>query len=143
MKIIIITFLLVSSLFAHHCNMNLKIQILENICSGIENIENMKIYSNDSEIQQSFEKSKKFHVVKSFKEAQIIILTKDTKLVKEFPNKHIFVLKYNLLEKIPNSFGAFFWKKGRPNIVFIKPRLQEQSLKLSSDLEHYIEEKIW
>jgi hypothetical protein len=52
-------------------------------------------------------------------------------------------LDYYLLDKIPQSFGAFFWKKGRPNIVFIKPRLKQQSLELSSELKPYIEEQVW
>lgn len=103
----------------------------------------MPIYSDDIEIQKAFKNVHRFNVVENFNDAKLIILSKNVDKIKKFPKKHIFVLNYDLLETIPNSFGAFFWKKGRPNIVFIKPRLKEQLLKLSSELEPYIEEKIW
>ena len=132
-----------SFLFSSCYNMNLKIQILEHVCSGIINIDNMYIYSDDKDIQTAFKNIDKFYIVDTVKEAQIVILNKNTPILKKFPNKHIFVLNYDLLEEIPSSFGAFFWKKGRPNIVFIKSRLNKQSLKLSKELNHYVEEKVW
>jgi len=143
LKIILSILLFASLLFANNHNNSLKIQILENICSGIKNIKAMPIYSDDIEIQKAFKNVHRFNVVENFNDAKLIILSKNVDKIKKFPKKHIFVLNYDLLETIPNSFGAFFWKKGRPNIVFIKPRLKEQLLKLSSELEPYIEEKIW
>jgi hypothetical protein len=36
-----------------------------------------------------------------------------------------------------------FWKKGRPNIVIIEPRIKEQNISISKKLDIYKEEKIW
>jgi len=55
----------------------------------------------------------------------------------------VFVLDYNLLSKIPESFGAFFFKKGRANIVLLAPVLKKQNIKVSKALDEYVEEKIW
>lgn len=44
---------------------------------------------------------------------------------------------------MPQSFGALFWKKGRPNIVIIAPRAKERAIEISQKLNEYVEEKIW
>ena len=103
----------------------------------------MKVWSDEEVVKKSFLSFSKFEVVSDFEEADLIIIKNNFASLDKYKNKHIFVLDYNLLSKIPNSFGAFFWKKGRPNIVFIKSRLDEQKLQLASELEPYIEEKVW
>ena len=119
--------------------------ILENICSGIKDNNGMRIWSDDEDILKFFQNISSFKTSKDFKNANFIIVknVKNIKNKTDINNKHVFVLDYYLLDKIPQSFGAFFWKKGRPNIVFIKPRLKQQSLELSSELKPYIEEQVW
>lgn len=51
----------------------------------------------------------------------------------------LFVTNYKLLKKYKNAVGAFYWKKGRPTIIFIKERLQDKSIKISSSFEKYLE----
>ena len=121
----------------------LKMQILRNICHCIKEESKMRLWSDDAKVLEAFKNSSHFSVAKSLEEANFVILNKKPKDVGRYVNKHIFVLDYDMLSDIPESFGAFFWKKGRPNIVFIKPRVEKQSLKLSPELSKYIEEKIW
>lgn len=141
--IISILFILVPLLIADGHSSELKMKILHNICSGVKNEKHMKVWSDNQKIIDSFKKLGGLNISKSFKDAQLIVLNNKSNLLKNSIDKHIFVLDYDLLEEIPNSFGAFFWKKGRPNIVFIKPRLEEQSLRLSTTLQPYTEDKIW
>ncbi|MEA3330063.1 MAG: hypothetical protein U9Q29_00010 [Campylobacterota bacterium] len=142
-KIIFLLSISITLLFASNSSDELKLKILKNIISGIENSKPMTVWSDDEEIMSAFYLSKKFVVVDRYEDAKMIILSKKSNLPKRRRGKHIFVLDYNLLYEIPESIGAFFWKKGRPNIVFLKSRIEEQSLKLSANLKPYLEEKLW
>ena len=144
MKFFIFYFLFFTSLlFANDPSDKLRVEIIKNIVLGIKNSEPMSVWSDDGKIMKALRSSDEFKVVDNCRDAGLIILNDKSSLPKNINQKHIFVLKYSLLHKIPDSFGAFFWKKGRPNIVFIKPRVQKQSLKLSTNLKPYIEDKVW
>ena len=109
----------------------------------IENINNNsfhKIWSDDASLRDSF-RELGYGVTKDAKDADLIIVKK--RLPLKGIKAKVFVLNYNLLNKIPRSFGAFFWKKGRPNIVFISPRVKREHLKLSKELQAYEEEQVW
>jgi len=141
LKIIFSVLLFGILLNANDYGKKIKLEILKNICMGIHSKQNIKIWSDDKAIIDAF--AGDLNTTKKLCDANLIILNKKTNLSGDISNKYIFVLDYNMLKELPNSFGACFWKKGRPNIVFIKPRLKKQSLKLSSKLKPYIEEKIW
>ncbi|RLA70100.1 MAG: hypothetical protein DRG09_04090 [Epsilonproteobacteria bacterium] len=85
----------------------------------------------------------KFNVVKSCKKAKVMILSSEKTIPKGCNTKPILVLDYELLEKHDNAVSAFFWKKGRPNIVFISDRIKHFSISLPASYDKYIEEKIW
>ena len=140
-KIIFLLFTL--SLFADNLSDKLRVDIVKDIVLGIKNSAPMTVCSDDDKIMKGFHSSKHFRVTDDCKDANLIILNDKSDLPKNYKHKHIFVLNYNLLNEIPESFGAFFWKKGRPNIVFIKPRLEKDALKLSANLKPYVEDKVW
>jgi len=55
----------------------------------------------------------------------------------------IFVEKYYLLKKFPDKIiGGFFWRKGRPNIIFFRQNLYKFGLHPTKELEPYIEDKL-
>jgi len=76
-------------------------------------------------------------------DASILLLYLDTSVDSKCKDKIIFVLDYTLLRKHTNAVGAFYWKKGRPNIVFIRPRLEQYKIKLSKSYDKYIEDSLW
>jgi hypothetical protein len=51
-----------------------------------------------------------------------------------------FTNNYRRLMSSPKYIGAFFWNKSRPNIVFIKDRLDKKRIYLSSEYKKYIED---
>jgi len=55
-------------------------------------------------------------------------------------NKLFFTNNYRRLISNERYYGAFFWNKSRPNIVFIKKRLKKNSIVLSDEYAPYIEE---
>jgi len=83
------------------------------------------------------------NTTKHCEDASILLLYSDTPIDSKCKNKVIFVLDYALLHKNTNAVGAFYWKKGRPNIVFIRPRLEQYKLKLSKSYDKYIEDSLW
>ncbi len=97
---------------------------------------------DDSDLMGSLE-LKQLNVVTTCKNAKVLILSSEKNIPKHCISKPILVLDYDLLEKHSNAVSAFFWQKGRPNIVFIKKRLQHFSISLPPTYEKYVEEKIW
>lgn len=103
----------------------------------------MKVWSDNKSILKTLKENNNFKTTNNCKDASIVILQDQKKLTKECATRAIFVLNYELLSEIPQSFGALFWKKGRPNIVIIKSRIKAQSIQVSNDLKPYLEEKAW
>jgi len=58
----------------------------------------------------------------------------------EKSNKLFFTNNYRRLMADNRYYGAFFWSKSRPNIVFIKQRLEGNSVQLSKEYLKYIED---
>ncbi len=85
---------------------------------------------------------KHLHTRKHCKDASILLLYSNTSIDNKCKNKIIFVLDYALLHKYRNAVGAFYWKKGRPNIVFIRPRLEKHKIKLNKSYDKYIEDSL-
>ncbi|QFR48579.1 hypothetical protein FJR48_02085 [Sulfurimonas lithotrophica] len=122
---------------------NIRIKILERIIGKLSLNEQTRVWSDNKNILNTLSQNSSLKTTPNCIYANIIILQNQNKLPKECSSKAIFVLDYKLLSQIPQSFGAFFWKKGRPNIVILKPRIQKQSIKISSGLKSYLEEKVW
>jgi hypothetical protein len=143
MKTIAGLFFLIVFAFASHHTYAIKAEILEKIFANISIGRELVIYSDDEKLTQEFEKRGNFATTTLCKNATLLVLQNKKNLEKQCYEKAVFVLDYNLLKEIPQSFGAIFWKKGRPNIVILEPRTKEQSIKISDTLEDYVEEKIW
>jgi len=141
MKSILLAIFITLTLSAS-CNKH-QIKILEKIFNEISIGKELKIWSDNSDILMGLQQSNRFKTVENIQDATLIILEKNDKFLKKYNSKYIFVLNYCLLSEIPHSFGALFWKKGRPNIVIIKPRIEMQSIKVSKELSPYMEEKVW
>lgn len=81
----------------------------------------------------------KLHIVKECDKTDIVILSTTNNIPKECQEKILFGTRYSHL-KNPEVVGAFFWQKGRPNILFYKDRLKKKNIKLDSSFDKYIEE---
>lgn len=55
-------------------------------------------------------------------------------------NKVFFTNNYRKLLNTNMYIGAFFWSKSRPNIVFIKNRLDKKNIKLPNSYKQFIED---
>ncbi|WP_456463829.1 hypothetical protein [Persephonella sp.] len=68
-----------------------------------------------------------------------VVIAGDLLKNKDCEKKVMIVTKYYLIRKYQNAVAAFYWYKGRPNIVFIKERLEKFGIKLPTEYEKYID----
>lgn len=144
MRAFLTLFIITLALFASESSYAIKKEILEKVFKNISINKEIIIWSDNKNLQNEFEKSKTFRAVQNCQDATLIIVEDK----KNFSSLHcndkaIFVLDYELLKDIPQSFGAMFWKKARPNIVIISPRAKNQNISISQTLNPYIEENVW
>ncbi len=115
-----------------------EIKILEKIAEDITHKHKIKVYL----IGYSRAKIKKFSTYfilsDNVDEADIVIVSKESKDIYHIRNKIILTTDFRLLKEIPESIGALYWKKGRPHIIFIKERLKDFKIKLSEDYGKFI-----
>ena len=64
-----------------------------------------------------------------------LFYSSENKIVCE--DKPFFTSKYKTLKENKNAIGAFYWKKGRPNIIFVKSRLEYFELQLPQKFKKY------
>jgi len=145
MRALIIFLFLITASFASEERIDIKAQILEKIFANININETITIWTDNEELLEEFKKSSYLIVTDDCAVATLIVVEAKTSIENDEScrNKPIFVLNYEMLKDIPESFGAFFWKKGRPNIVIVEPRMRNQSIRVSSELDAYKEEKVW
>jgi len=143
MKAIIGVFFLIVFAFASDYTHTAKAEILEKIFANISMKKELIIWSDDKELIEAFNKKGSLTTTANCKDATLLILENKKNMEHMCDSKAIFVLDYALLKEIPQSFGAIFWKKGRPNIVILAPRAKAQSITISDKLDDYIEDKIW
>ena len=96
---------------------------------------NVHIHTNIYSIEQY---PGNIHIVDDCKEADLVILSTNKDIPKECNQKILFGTRYSHL-KNKNVVGAFFWQKGRPNILFYQKRLQMYNVKLEPSFNKYIE----
>jgi hypothetical protein len=88
----------------------------------------------DSDIKFILKNSSKFIIEKNCKDAVVLIGNiKNTNCTKP-----LFATDYEVYKLSPNSFGAFYWRKGRPQLKFKRDKLKEFNIKLDKTLEKYI-----
>ena len=86
---------------------------------------------------------KQLNTTKYCEDSSILLLYSDIPVDNKCKNKIILVLDYALLHKYTNAVCAFYWKKGRPNIIFLRSRLKQHNIKLSESYDKYIEDNLW
>lgn len=89
-----------------------------------------KIYSKYFVLSNSCENSNFVFVKQMIKEDELCSINK----------KLFFTNNYKKLLSNDRYFGAFFWNKSRPNIVFIKDRLIQNKINLPNTYEQFIED---
>lgn len=99
----------------------------------------IRVWSDEASKKSLFSSIDGVRLVKNRKDADILMLfhTYDIKQ----SDKAVFANGYLVLQRSKgNAVGGFYWQKGRPNLVFVKNKLQEFGIVLPKNLRGYIED---
>ena len=102
--------------------------------------EEIKLYIPDITPQEKQVYMHHFQLVDDCKEANFIFNKRASSFECETQDKLYFTNNYRKLLSDQRYYGAFFWSKSRPNIVFVKERLAQNNVHLSSEYAQFIEE---
>ncbi len=149
MRIIILTLIFVSFAFSSQYTFLVKeydkeIELEAKIISKIAKSsmkDKVKLFIPNISSMEKDVYSKYFTLVENCESSNFIFVKKafDSKNFCSQKNKLFFTNNYRILLQDKRFYGAFFWNKSRPNIVFIKRRLEEKSIKLPKNYDQFVE----
>ena len=100
----------------------------------------IKVWSDCPEKKNMFSHLHNIIIVKNINNADIMIVQKQKNLPQ---NKIIFATNYLILKNYKKeAIGGFYWKKGRPNILFLKANLSRHHINLPPSFNDYIEDSL-
>ena len=134
-------FLLFLPLLLSASQQEYEIKILSAIADALfPNTRVVKVWTDTQKNIIFLKNIKKVQTVSSIEEAEILFLTKDNDIES---NKMKFVTSYQLLKRYKSTtLGGFYWKKGRPNILFIRENLIKYNKTLPASMSKYIEDDL-
>jgi len=132
MKLLILFFIFTKLLFANNYELKLYEQILPSIFK-----DEILIYT-DSKSKELLEQSKILQIVDSCNEANLLIGKSFEELDELCKQTPYFATSYKSYKTNKKSFGAFYWRKGRPQLKFKKEVIEELNLTLPDNLKKYV-----
>ena len=110
------------------------------------------VYTNDKEYRKVFAYSKRIVLSDDSEKSDIILITDRSTLFKIKRKKQwnvekneksiLFVTDYRLLKHSFDIVGAFYWKKGRSQLLFIKNRLDAYNIILPKEYEDFMVDEL-
>jgi len=124
------------------------LKIYQGIFHALSSKTPINVYTNDKEYRDVFLHSKKI-VLSNTLEASDIALVTDERTLKNilytknsnrnFDKKPIiFVTNYHFLKISKEIVGAFYWRKGRSQLLFIKNRLKQHNITLPKEYQNFM-----
>ena len=94
----------------------------------------------DKETKNTLKNSAIFRIVDDCNSSDFIMGSDFISLPPECQDKPIFATTYRAYKKFKNSFGAFYWRKGRPQIHFNRSNIEKFSIILPYNLQRFEDE---
>lgn len=133
---ILLAFILVISFKAlsQEDPIQVEVKLLEKVLSDITQKQLMYVCIYDSEKIQYIQKyCTKIHITNCEK-ADVIISDREI----PYNNKPVIALNEEILKKLKNAIGGLYWKKGRPQLIFLEDRLKKFDIQLPSEYNRFI-----
>jgi hypothetical protein len=106
----------------------------------------------DKEHRDVFKHSKRIFLSDKPEEADIVLITDERALNNILSTMNvnadsgkkpiIFVTNYHFLKISDDIVGAFYWRKGRSQLLFIKNRLKEHNITLPKEYQNFMIDKL-
>ncbi len=138
--VFIMTFALINIVFAIDKAKLLEIKIISEIVISLTNKQNPKVclYKFHEYEKKEYENFSEFKITNC--QLADIILVKGIEEKISF-KKPAFALDYISFKNCQNCIGAFYWRKGRPQIILIKENLDLFNIKVNKELQNYVVSK--
>jgi len=122
---------------------HIKAKIVEKIAISLLGVDVVFIYTDDPEFKDIFEDKENIIETDSCSDADLIL----SKRLEEYrsvcpPDRLRLYFATDYLDYVKNvdvAVGAFFWQKGRPNLILNAKKLEELDIELPSEFDNYIE----
>lgn len=135
MRVVFIVYLFISTIYAS--DEELESSIFNKLVTAVTKKEKSKVYIH-TKVESIKEHTAEFILVDGCEDADVVILSTVENIPQGCNKKILFGTRYSHL-KDDRVVGAFFWQKGRPNILFYKNRLDKNNIMLNPSFDKYIE----
>jgi len=115
---------------------NYELKLYENILPLFFKTDTIDVYV-DSQTKDILKNSERFKVVLNCNDATLFIGKDFSHLSQACQEKPIFCTSYRSFKDNKNCFGAFYWRKGRPQIKFKLDVIKTYELQISEKLRKY------
>jgi len=133
-KLLLILILLQNILFAEN---NYELKLFEKVLPAIFKIDKVLVYA-DADAKNILQNSSVLVLTNDCNKATLLLGKKFDNLDNSCIDKPLFATSYRSFKNEENSFGAFYWRKGRPQIKFEKSNLEKFNLDLPVSLRQYL-----
>ena len=137
MKKLLLLFIFIQ--FNLSADSNYELKLYEKILPAIFHKQPLKVFT-DKDTKTLLNNSGTFVIVNSCHDATILIGKKFPSLPNKCKNKPLFSTSYLSYHNQKNSFGAFYWRKGRPQLKFKNDVLKKLNIILPISLKEYIDD---
>lgn len=123
------------------------LKMYQGIFSALSSKDVVSVYTNDKKYRKVFATSKRIFLAKKPEEADIVLITNKATLKSILRKNRInrnaqkpilFVTDYRFLKGVEDVVGAFYWRKGRSQLLFIKNRLIQQGIQLPKAYQNFM-----
>jgi hypothetical protein len=125
------------------------LKIYHHIFAAMTSPKSILVHVQDKEYIDVFKYSKKIRLTKGVDGSDIVLITSKTMLrdvLNDSDFSHdrpiLFATDYHFLKKSKDLVGAFYWKKGRTQLIFIRSRLRKHNIVLPDEFEKYTIEEL-
>ena len=93
----------------------------------------------DKDAQENFQNTPIFQITNKCDKADVVVGSDYSTLDEKCEDIPVFATSYKAYIDNPHSFGAFYWKKGRPQIHFNQKNIERFQLFLPKKFMKYVD----
>jgi len=121
------------------------LQIYHKLLTSLAGKNLVSVYVADKAYLEVFATSSRIRLVPGMSQADVVLITSQKVLLESLSlyashasRPVLFATDYRYLKKSENIVGAFYWRKGRTQLLFMRQRLKHQHISLPSIYAKYI-----
>ena len=119
------------------------LKFYQHILTAMTSVQTVSVYTEDPEYKEVFTQADNIILSKDMKDSDVVLVTNKSMLQKllslQTSSKPLlFATDYHILQASKEVIGAFYWKKGRAQLLFVRNRLRAQGIVLSYEYQKFI-----